>query len=114
MPPFHFPFPYNYYNRYNRPSSYNSTNNNSNYTSYENKQSNSKGVSNENINNFQDTSTSRANPSNDISYENYFFELFGLKLYYDDILLMCLLFFLYNEGVQDDELFISLILLLLS
>ena len=45
---------------------------------------------------------------------NYFFELFGLKLYFDDILLICLIFFLYQEGVKDDELFISLILLLLS
>ena len=42
------------------------------------------------------------------------FELFGLKLYYDDILLVCLIFFLYNEGVKDDGLFIILILLLLS
>ncbi len=44
----------------------------------------------------------------------YFFELFGLKLYFDDVLLICLIFFLYQEGVKDDELFISLILLLLS
>lgn len=46
--------------------------------------------------------------------DSYFFELFGLKLYFDDILLISLIFFLYEEGVKDDELFISLILLLLS
>ena len=46
--------------------------------------------------------------------ENYFFDLFGLKLYFDDVLLICLIFFLYQEGVKDEELFISLILLLLS
>ena len=46
--------------------------------------------------------------------ENYFFELLGLKLYFDDVLLICLIFFLYQEGVKDEELFISLILLLLS
>lgn len=46
--------------------------------------------------------------------EEYFFEVFGLKLYFDDILLICLLFFLYEEGVKDQDLFISLILLLLS
>lgn len=45
---------------------------------------------------------------------NYFFEVFGIKLYFDDILLICLLFFLYEEGVKDQELFVSLILLLLS
>ena len=42
------------------------------------------------------------------------FEIFGIKLHSDDILLICLIFFLYNEGVQDQYLFIALILLLLS
>lgn len=48
------------------------------------------------------------------SNNDYFFEIFGLKLFFDDILIICLLFFLYEEGVKDQELFISLILLLLS
>ncbi len=43
-----------------------------------------------------------------------FFEIFGLKLYFDDVLIMCILFFLYNENVHDEELFICLILLLLT
>lgn len=42
------------------------------------------------------------------------FEIFGIKLHFDDILLICLIFFLYNEGVKDESLFITLILLLLS
>lgn len=42
------------------------------------------------------------------------FEFFGVKLYFDDILLICLIFFLYNEGVKDEYLFIVLVLLLLS
>ena len=46
--------------------------------------------------------------------DDYFFELFGLKLYFDDVLLLSLHFFLYQEGVKDDELFISLALLLLT
>lgn len=41
-------------------------------------------------------------------------EIMGLKLYLDDVIIIGLLFFLYNEGVKDDILFISLILLLLS
>lgn len=45
---------------------------------------------------------------------NALLELFGIKLYFDDILLISLIFFLYSEGVKDDYLFISLILLLLS
>lgn len=46
--------------------------------------------------------------------DRQFFEILGIKLYFDDILIICLLFFLYQEGVKDQYLFISLILLLLS
>ena len=42
------------------------------------------------------------------------FQIFGIILYFDDILLICLIFFLYQEGVEDDSLFLALILLLLS
>ena len=48
------------------------------------------------------------------SFENNYIELMGIKLYFDDLLLICLIFFLYNEGIKDEWLFISLILLLLS
>ena len=43
-----------------------------------------------------------------------FFNLLGLKLYHDDILLIGLIFFLYQEDVKDQYLFFALILLLLS
>ena len=46
--------------------------------------------------------------------DNFLFELFGLKIYLDDVIIVALLFFLYQEGVQDEGLFIALILLLLS
>lgn len=46
--------------------------------------------------------------------EDCLFNIFGIKLYFDDLLLICLIFFLYNEGVKDQSLFIILILLLLS
>lgn len=55
---------------------------------------------------------SEKNEESDESRE--LFEIFGIKLFFDDILLICLIFFLYNEGVKDQYLFISLILLLLS
>lgn len=44
----------------------------------------------------------------------HYLACFGLDLFFDDILLVCLIWFLYNEGVKDEELFLSLILLLLS
>ncbi len=47
-------------------------------------------------------------------WEEPIFEVFGVKLYLDDIIILGLLFFLYQEGVQDEMLYISLILLLLS
>ena len=43
-----------------------------------------------------------------------FFSIFGINLYFDDILLICIIFFLYNEKVDDSYLLISLVLLLLS
>ena len=43
-----------------------------------------------------------------------FFEIFGIKLFFDDILIICILLFLYNEKVKDESLFVCLILLLLS
>lgn len=49
---------------------------------------------------------------NDI--EEPIFEILGIQLYLDDIIILGLLFFLYQEGVQDEMLFIALILLLLS
>lgn len=41
-------------------------------------------------------------------------ELFGIRLYLDDIIILCLLFLLYKEDVKDEMLFIALILLLLG
>lgn len=46
--------------------------------------------------------------------EEPIFEILGIKLYLDDIIILSLLFFLYQENVQDELLFLSLILLLLS
>lgn len=52
--------------------------------------------------------------ANSVSEDKDFLDIFGIRLYYDDILLLSLIFFLYNEGVDDNGLFIALILLLLS
>lgn len=45
---------------------------------------------------------------------HFLFEIFGLKIFLDDLIIVCLLFFLYQENVKDNELFIVLILLLLT
>lgn len=49
-------------------------------------------------------------PTND----SFMFDLFGIKIYLDDLLIISLLFFLYQEKAQDEGLFLALILLLLS
>ena len=48
------------------------------------------------------------------SEQKPFFNLFGINLYFDDILLICLIFFLYNEKIDDNYLLLALVLLLLS
>ena len=104
MPFFRFPFQYNpyYYARYNH-----------NNNLYSNNKKQTKDVEDLNINNSSKQIEDKKNNSKS-NKDDYFFELFGLKLYLDDIIIISLLFFLYTEGVKDDELFISLILLLLT
>jgi hypothetical protein len=41
-------------------------------------------------------------------------DLFGIKLHFDDVLILGLLFFLYKEEVKDEGLFLSLVMLLIS
>ena len=82
---------------------------------YENTYSNSEGQNNIKSDESLKSSSliAKKKPLSELE-EDYFFELFGIKLFFDDILLICLLFFLYEEGARDTELFICLILLLLS
>lgn len=40
--------------------------------------------------------------------------LFGIKLFLDDLIIIGLIYLLYQEGVKDEMLFISLLLLLIS
>ncbi len=130
FPYMNFPFPY-YRNYYRIPPSF--TNNSTqqaelnNYTNNLNSSFNSAinnhpfmHDSSQNIVNNSTSSNSdnrsfnvaQKNKSND--NDNYLFDLFGLKIYTDDILLVSLIYLLYSEEVKDESLFIVLILLLLS
>lgn len=117
----YFGFPY--YNRYSRygyryPYYSNLSSNNSvnNKACEDNKSYNIKEKSQNNfvskVNKI--TSNSNATNCNNEDIENPMFEIFGIKLFFDDILIICLIFFLYKEEVKDQTLFIALILLLLS
>lgn len=59
------------------------------------------------------TPDSRSHNSSDIN-STVWFDLFGIKLYFDDVLILSLLYLLYKEEVKDESLFISLLLLLIS
>lgn len=78
---------------------------------YEQKSDKKINISNAYVNNFKNDENSKNPPK---SNSDKVFEIFGIKLFFDDILLISLIFFLYNEGVQDKSLFIVLILILLS
>ena len=73
----------------------------------------------ENTNNTNKTSLALQNvePSKenrDSAPDKPLFELFGIKLYFDDVLILSLIFFLYKEDVKDEGLFLALVLLLIS
>ena len=54
------------------------------------------------------------NHSKNQEKDDYWLDVFGIKLYYDDVLILSLLFFLYKEEVKDEWLFLALVLLLIS
>lgn len=55
----------------------------------------------------------KTNNFSSCEYEQ-FINVFGFKLYFDDLLILALLFFLYKEEIDDETLYIILILLLLT
>lgn len=122
-----FRYPYfnmPYYNRYSRYGyhypNYNSKYNiNSIQTKHsEKKQEESTYTADSSCNNSQNNpSCVNLNINNScygVSNDKPLLSLFGIDLYFDDILLVCLIFFLYQEGVEDDWLFIVLVLLLIG
>lgn len=103
FPNFSFPYFYPYNRNYNYYKYYHN-----NKTSLENK--NDFNIENNQKQSCQIENSNLATNSND----KPLFEIFGLKLYMDDILILCLLYFLYEENVKDELLFIALLMLLLS
>ncbi len=115
--PFRRPYPYHYYN-----SLHNINIEKQNYVSSPSSPSvfskhQSKNLQNSNAHqheNLQNSNASTANIPDSEYKQDECFEFFGLKLHFDDLLLIALLFFLYQEDVKDSYLYVALILLLLS
>lgn len=66
------------------------------------------------VDNKEEVRASKCHSNCDVNDDRPVFNLFGIRLYFDDLLLLALIYFLYAEDVHDPELFIALILLLLS
>lgn len=122
FPFFRFPYHnyyYPYYHNYNKPNTSNK-NKHDNIINLE-PQENTK--ENRIVNLGIKNKTSKYNSFGPIRFVNPFLEnnsnepileILGIELYLDDIIILGLLFFLYKEEVQDEMLFLSLILLLLT
>lgn len=104
---FRFPFygyPYNYpYYKY-----YNNQNANNNQNTQTKKEEEKNSITNSNK--ISNTINSKNNSDN----EQAIFEILGIKLYLDDIIILGILFFLYKEEVKDEMLYIILFLLLFA
>ena len=106
------------YDTFTKDANHYSSNNNTNRNSRRSSLHNSimKTVSGNRNNDYEESNKnfSKSKNSKNDDYDNEIIEILGIKLHQDDILLICLIFFLYQEGVKDEFLFIVLILLLLT
>lgn len=98
FPFFGYPYNYPYYNKYN----FNMP--------YVKSEQNNKKDSVANSNKISNTINSNISSSQ----EQAIFEIFGIKLYLDDLIILGVLFFLYQQDVKDEMLYIILLLLLFS
>lgn len=104
---FRFPYygyPYNYYKYYNHYNNFNQQIAKSEIDNSEKKESitNSETISN--------TNNSKRSSNSDQAI----FEIMGIKLYLDDLIILGVLYFLYEQNVKDEMLYIILFLLLIS
>ncbi len=104
---FRFPYygyPYNYYKYYNHYNNFNQQIAKSEIDNSEKKESitNSEPISN--------TNNSKRSSNSDQAI----FEIMGIKLYLDDLIILGVLYFLYEQNVKDEMLYIILFLLLIS
>ena len=110
-----FQYPYNMNRYYPRNNIYSKKNNYIDNV-YENDTSKNNELSS------RQNKSSRYNVFGPIHFQNPFsmdsdepiIEILGISLYLDDIIILALLFFLYQEGVKDYMLYLALIMLLLS
>ena len=118
-----FQYPYNINKYYPRSNYYTQKNNNlSNMSNTNTIENNSNSNINKDNQYTQKEKSSRYSSFGHIYFQNPLsidsdqpvLEILGISLYLDDLIILGLLFFLYKEQVQDQMLFLILILLLLT
>ena len=127
FPYFGYPYHNPYYKYYRSPNSYVNIQRNAytsqlTETSEENSTTSQNSIDNkaiykeENFENDYKENVQRACNSLDNNNESDkpIFELFGIKLYSDDLIILAVLFLLYEQNVKDEMLYIILFLLLFS
>lgn len=127
FPYFGYPYHNPYYKYYRSPSNYVNIQKNAytselTETSEENSTTSQNSIDNkaiykeENFENDYKENVQRACNSLDNNNESDkpIFELFGIKLYSDDLIILAVLFLLYEQNVKDEMLYIILFLLLFS
>ena len=127
FPYFSYPYHNPYYKYYRSPNSYVNIQKNAytsklTETSEENSTTSQNSIDNkaiykeENFENDYKENVQRACNSLDNNNESDkpIFELFGIKLYSDDLIILAVLFLLYEQNVKDEMLYIILFLLLFS
>ena len=104
FPFFNYPYNYQYYNHYKKYNNY-----------YKNNYSNENTATNCKDNTQNNSITNSNQISNTINCQNYsnydepIWEIFGINIYLDDLIILGLLFFLYQQNVDDQMLYIILL-----
>ena len=121
----YFGFPYNnpYYRFYNRPSNYvniqKNITNGSNSEEIDVKSSSTENFSDKNLSEKlykenENVQRGKFSLDNNNDKDTPIFEIFGIKLFSDDLIILAVLFLLYEQNVKDEMLYIILFLLLFS
>lgn len=109
---YNYPYHRNYFNN-----NFYSNTKNTDEGSIKNTENNYENFSKKNNgnNNLENTTENKINKNNDRFYDDdTLINILGIKLSFDDLLILGLLYILYTEGNKDISLYIVLILLLLS
>lgn len=109
FPFYGYPYNYNYYRYYNRIPQ----NNISNFEKEANKNILKEEISEDNTENKEKSSiTNSRNISN--TTDKPIFEILGIKLFLDDLIIIGVMYFLYQQHVHDEILYLILFMLLFS